>query len=155
MKRSHNEVMFYDVLIDCQGKLFELATKRGYASEDFIKTFMYSDYAAELYCPEGWTPDNTNFYTLQMEIIEDDYGVTTDGQVWDEALMFWIGFIYRYWYFYNNDSAKKIYETAPPEKMKDMYISYANENPDYVIDVLLGDDPWTPPEVEDDWSHLY
>lgn len=154
-RRSHEEVMFYDVLIEYQAKLFELSSENGYASEDFIRTFMYSDYAANLYCEGGWSTYNFDFYTLQMEIIEDDYGVTTEGPVWEEDLMYWIGFIYRYWYFYTGDSAVKIYETAPPAKMRDMYISYANENPDYIVDVLLGRDPWEPPEVEEDWKNIY
>lgn len=124
-------------LCDTQGKLFELSAKRGYASETFIKSYMTSKTAAEM---------DMEFHHVQwagkeyiMSQLEDECGdkLHIKGDIFDSEVLYWIGYIYRYWNLYKHESSKAIYKQAPFKTMKVVYLMYHTMSPELAIERLI------------------
>ena len=123
-------------LCDTQGQLFELAAERGYSSEAFIKAFMTSQVAADM---------DKDFHHVQwagkayiLSRMEDELAdqLTKEGEIYDKETLYWAGYIYRYWNFYNGESSREIYKQAPTKTMKVVYLMYHTMSPEMAIDRL-------------------
>ncbi len=123
-------------LCDIQGRLFELSAKKNYASAAFIKAFMTSETAKELdskYNRMQWAGEE---YILE-EIVSNNADIfSTDGEVFSEDVLYWIGYIYRYWHFYNGEESAKIYKQAPVDTMKRNYMIFHTMDPVVAIEDL-------------------
>ena len=123
-------------LCDTQGKVFELSGKRGYGSESFIKSFMTNDIAKDM---------DKDFHHIQwagkeyiMSRMTDENAAVMDsnGVVFDNETLYWIGYIYRYWNIYTGESSKEIYKQAPAKTMQTVYLMYHTMSPELAIDRL-------------------
>lgn len=123
-------------LCDTQGKLFELSAKRGYASESFIKAYMTSDIAEDMDMEFNHVQWAGKEYIMSR--IEDECGtkLRSDGSILDSEVLYWIGYIYRYWNLYNRESSKEIYKQAPYKTMKVVYLMYHTMSPELAISKL-------------------
>lgn len=95
-------------LCDIQGRLFENAGKAGYSSEQFIKQFMTSSLAKELdstYNRMQWAGEE---YLLE-EFADRCPAAPKDGNLYDNEVLYWAGYVYRYWHFLTGESSKDIY----------------------------------------------
>ena len=96
-------------LCDIQGRLFELSAEKGYGSAAFIKAFMTSEIAKDLdskYNRMQWAGEE---YLLD-EIVSANPDVTSsNGEVFSADVIYWIGYLYRYWHFYTGEDSAKIY----------------------------------------------
>ncbi len=123
-------------LCDIQGRLFELSVKKGYGSAEFIKTFMNSKTAKELdseYNRMQWAGEE---YLLE-EIVSDCPDVASSaGEVFSADVMYWIGYLYRYWHFYTCEGSAKIYRQAPTARMKRNYMMFHTMDPALAVDNL-------------------
>ena len=124
-------------LCDIQGRLFELSSKQGCDSQSFVSTFMDSDIAKELdsiYNRMQWAGEEYLFEELvstnREKIIHSDSVISSE-------IMYWIGYIYRYWHFYKNESSKKIYKQANFKTMKRNYMIFHSMDPELAIDDLI------------------
>ena len=119
-------------LCDIQGRLFELA--EGLNSEAFIKAFMNSQVAAHLdssYNKLQWMGEE-----YLLEELRDEVPISTDGERYDCEVMYWIGYLYRYWHFFTGESSKKIYGQAPARTMKRNYLMFHTFDPEVAIEDL-------------------
>jgi len=123
-------------LCDTQGKLFELSGERCYDSEAFIKAFMTTDISKDM---------DKDFHHLQwagkeyiMSRMEDENSdsIKSNGIVFDNETLYWIGYIYRYWNMYTGESSKEIYKQAPAKTMQTVYLMYHTMSPELAIDRL-------------------
>ena len=123
-------------LCELQGQLFQSAGEKGYDSEVFIRVFMTSDVAKDL---------DMKFNHLQwagaayiMSEMEENYAaeLTQSGDVYDAETLYWMGYIYRYWHFYTDESSKDIYTQAPAKTMRVVYLMYHTMSPELAIDRL-------------------
>ncbi len=123
-------------LCDTQGQLFELAAERGYSSETFIKVYMTTQVSADM---------DKEFHHVQwagkayiLSRMEDELGekLTKNGVFYDKEVLYWIGYIYRYWNFYTGESSKEIYKQAPAKTMNVVYHMYHTMSPEMAIDRL-------------------
>ncbi len=123
-------------LCDIQGRLFELSAEKKYASAIFIKAFMTSETAKELdskYNRMQWAGEE---YILE-EIVSNNADIpSADGEVFSEDVLYWIGYIYRYWHFYNGEESAKIYKQAPVDTMKRNYMIFHTMDPVVAIEDL-------------------
>lgn len=120
-------------LCDIQGRLFELSLAKGYDSEKFVSAFMISDVAKHLdseYNRLQWAGEE---YVLEELIAEKDI---TQGDTIDREMLYWSGYLYRYWHFYTGESSKEIYKQAPIKTMKVVYLMYHTMSPEMAIDRL-------------------
>lgn len=123
-------------LCDIQGRLFELSADNSYDSAQFIKVFMNSDVAKALdstYNRMQWVGEEYLF-----EELADIYGdkLTKNGDVYSKDVLYWIGYLYRYWHFYTKEDSKKIYKQASAKTMKRNYLIFHTMAPELAIEDL-------------------
>ena len=123
-------------LCDIQGRLFELSADKKLDSAAFVKTFMVSQTAKELdskYNRMQWAGEE---YLLE-EIISDAGDIlTANGETFPKDVLYWIGYIYRYWHYYADEDSAKIYKQAPVETMKRNYLMFHTMAPEVAIEDL-------------------
>ena len=121
-------------LCDIQGRLFELSGKKEYDSATFIKTFMTSDVAKGL---------DSKFNRLQwageeylLAEVEDIAPLSKSGKVFDKEILYWSGYLYRFWHYATGEDSKEIYRQAPAKTMNMVYLMYHTMSPEMAIDRL-------------------
>ena len=125
-------------LCDIQGRLFKLSARRGIKSAEFIKVFMKSATAKALdstYNRMQWAGEE---YLLEEVIDEAGERFEKPGEVYAEELIYWIGYIYRYWHYVTGESSKEIDKQVPVKVMKQNYARFYMITPEEVIEVLKG-----------------
>ena len=123
-------------LCDIQGRLFKLSAQRRIGSAEFIKVFMKSATAKALdssYNRMQWAGEE---YLLEEVIDEAGDRFEKPGEVYMEELIYWIGYIYRYWHYVTGESSKEIYKQAPVKVTKQNYERLYMMTPEEVIELL-------------------
>ena len=123
-------------LCDIQGRLFELSAEKKYNSAAFIKAFMTSDTAKELdstYNRMQWAGEE---YLLEEVASVAGESLTRSGEIFSADVLYWIGYIYRYWHYYNGEDSAKIYKQAPVQTMKRNYMMFHTMDPELAIEDL-------------------
>ena len=123
-------------LCDIQGRLFKLSAQRGINSAEFIKVFMKSATAKALdstYNRMQWAGEE---YLLEEVIDEAADRFKKPSEVYSEELIYWIGYIYRYWHYVTGESSKEINKQAPVKVMKQNYERLYMMTPEEVIEIL-------------------
>ena len=123
-------------LCDIQGRLFELSAEKKYSSAAFAKAFMTSDTAKALdseYNRMQWAGEE---YLLEQIVSAAGDSLITDGEIYDTDILYWIGYIYRYWHYYSGEDSAKIYKQAPVETMKRNYMIFHTMDPVLAIEDL-------------------
>ncbi len=123
-------------LCDIQGRLFELSVDRKIGSAGFVKTFMNSETAKALdstYNRMQWAGEE---YLLEevIEGLEDKLSLNVE--VYSKDVIYWIGYIYRYWHYYTGESSKAIYKQVSVETMKRNYLMFHTMAPEVAIEDL-------------------
>lgn len=120
-------------LCDIQGRLFERST--AYASEEFIRDFMNSMVAEHLDSPYNKLQWMGEEYLIDE--LRDEKKLRTDGEKYSPDVLYWIGYLYRYWACSRKESSRKIYRQAPAKTMKRNYLVFHTFDPDVAIDDLI------------------
>ncbi len=123
-------------LCDIQGRLFELSAEKGYGSAAFIKTFMTSEIAKDLdskYNRMQWAGEE---YLLDEIVSANPDIASSNGEVFSADVIYWIGYLYRYWHFYTGERSVQIYKQAPVETMKRNYMIFHTMDPTLAIEDL-------------------
>lgn len=123
-------------LCDIQGRLFELSAEKEYSSAAFIKAFMISDTAKELdskYNRMQWAGEE---YLLEEVASVAGESLTRNGEIFSADVLYWIGYIYRYWHYYTGEDSAKIYKQAPAQTMKRNYMIFHTMDPVLAIEDL-------------------
>ena len=119
-------------LCDIQGRLFELSSD--YGSEGFIRNFMSSEVAEHLDSPYNKLQWMGEEYLL--EELKDEKELSTEGERYGKDVLYWIGFLYRYWACSRGERSRKIYRQAPAKTMKRNYLMFHTLDPEVAIDDL-------------------
>lgn len=122
-------------LCDIQGRLFELALKGGYDCPAFIEAFMNSKAAAALddvYDRLQWAGEE---YILE-ELNEEVGGLKKIGTAYALEVMYWTGYIYRYWHYYTNECSRDIYRFANAKTMNECWLGFHTLDVEMAIDDL-------------------
>ena len=123
-------------LCDIQGRLFELSADKNYGSAVFIKQFMTSSIAKALDSTYNRMQCVGEEYLLE-EITDASNGkITNCGEVFSKDVLYWIGYIYRYWHYYTSEESSRIYKQAPVEIMKRNYMMFHTMSPELAIEDL-------------------
>ena len=121
-------------LCDIQGRLFELSAAKGYDSAGFVKAFMLSETAKALdskYNRMQWAGEE-----YLLEEVSTETALSVGGTVFPADVLYWIGYLYRYWHYYTGESSAKIYKQAPVETMKRNYTMFHTMDPSLAIEDL-------------------
>ena len=123
-------------MCDVQGRLFEMSADKKYSSEVFIKFFMKSDIAKAL---------DSSFNHMQwageeylLAEIADSAGdlLHEAGQIFSKNVLYWIGYIYRYWHYHTGEESAKIYKQAPVKTMVRNFLMFHTMDPIMAIENL-------------------
>lgn len=77
-------------------------------------------------------------YLLEEVIDEARDRFEKPGDAYSEELIYWIGYIYRYWHYVAGESSKEIIKLAPVKVMKQKYARLYMMTPEEVIGILKG-----------------
>lgn len=110
-------------LCDIQGRVFELSLKKGYDSRAFIEAYMNSETAAFLDKPYDRMQWSGEEYILES-LSEEGNGLQKSENLLSREMMYWTGYIYRYWHFLTGESSKEIYQQADWNTMKETYLGF-------------------------------
>ena len=120
-------------LCDIQGRMFERST--AYASEGFIRDFMNSEVAEHLDSPYNKLQWMGEEYLIDE--LKDEKTLVTEGEKYSPEVLYWIGYLYRYWACTRDERSKRIYRQAPAKTMKRNYMAFHTFDPDVAIDDLI------------------
>ena len=121
-------------LCDIQGRLFELFADSDYDAESLVKTFMNGEIAKNLdseYNRMQWAGEE---YLLAE--IADTAELTKGGTVYDKEVLYWAGYLYRFWHFATGEDSKDIYRQAPAETMSRNWLIFHTLAPEVAIEDL-------------------
>lgn len=123
-------------LCDIQGRLFELSAEKEYGSDTFVKAFMTSKTAEALdsrYNRMQWAGEE---YLLEEVADEAGENLSAEGEVFSKDVLYWIGYLYRYWHYYTGEDSARIYKQAPVRTMKRSYLMFHTMDPVLAIEDL-------------------
>lgn len=123
-------------LCDIQGRLFELFANTEYDAESLVKAFMNGEIAKNLdseYNRMQWAGEE---YLLEELIDTCKDKLTTKRETFSKDVLFWMGYVYRYWHFYTKEESNKIYKQAPFETMNVNYLMFHTMDVEMAIDDL-------------------
>ena len=121
---------------DIQGRLFELSADQLLDSPSFISSFMKSDVARHLdskYNRLQWAGEE---YLLEELLDEKGKEILRTGEQYSKDILFWIGYLYRYWHFYTGESSRSIYKQASVSTMRRNYMMFHTVDPQIAVDDL-------------------
>lgn len=124
-------------MCDIQGRLFELSADRKYSSSAFIKAFMTSPVAKSLdskFNHMQWAGEE---YLLdEIASLIDAENFTKNAEVLSKDVLYWIGYVYRYWHYYTGEDSARIYKQAPYDTMKRNYMIFHTMAPELAVENL-------------------
>ncbi len=121
-------------MCDIQGRLFELSGVKGYDSIPFIKAFMTGDIAKGLdskFNRMQWAGEEY----LLAELAENAQ-LPTGGIVYDQEVLYWAGYLYRFWHYTTGEDSKEIYKQASAETMSRNWLIFHTLAPEVAIEDL-------------------
>ena len=122
-------------LCDIQGRLFELSVDKNLSSSFFIKAFIKSPVAKALdsrYNHMQWAGEEYLLAEL-IDFAGEDFLKQKD-DILSKDMIYWIGYIYRYWHYYTGEDSLKIYKQAPYNVMKRNYMIVHTMAPELAIE---------------------
>ena len=123
-------------LCDIQGRLFEQAYESGIDSQLFIQSFMNSKTAAALDKPYDRLQWAGEEYILE-ELMDEVDDLKKQGKRFSKEVMYWTGYVYRYWHYYKGQSSKQIYKIADAQTMNDCWLGFHTLDVEMAIDNLI------------------
>ncbi len=124
-------------MCDIQGRLFELSADKKYSSSAFIKAFMTSSVAKSLdskFNHMQWAGEE--YISDEIISIVGEENLITGGAILSKDVLYWIGYIYRYWHYYTGEDSAKIYKQAPYDTMKRNYMIFHTMAPELAVEDL-------------------
>ncbi len=122
-------------LCDIQGRLFELALHKGCDCPDFIQVFMNSRAAAALddtYDRLQWAGEEYIF----EEVDEEAGKLKRAGILYSDEVMYWTGYVYRYWHYYTGETSQEIYRIANAQTMNECWLGFHSLSVEMAIEDL-------------------
>ncbi len=123
-------------MCDIQGRLFELSADKGYGSVNFVKVFMNSEVAKALdstYNRMQWAGEE---YLLEEIAAVAGDKLEKTGEIYSKDILYWIGYLYRFWHYYTNEDSVKIYKQASVGTMKRNYMMFHTMAPELAVENL-------------------
>ncbi len=123
-------------LCDIQGRLFEFFADCGYAANDLVKLFMTGTLAKNLdseYNRMQWAGEE---YLLEELLSQNESALKSAKDDISTDVLYWMGYLYRYWHYYTQESSEKIYKQAPFETMSTNYLMFHTMDSEVAIDDL-------------------
>lgn len=125
------------IVCEVQGCIFQMSARKGYASKSFIYKFMNSQVVANLdllYDRSQWMGEEFLFDELEDEC---SFTKAHTEDIFNLEVLFWIGYLYRYWHYYKQIDSKGIYAIADAELLNECWLGYHTLDLECAIDRLI------------------
>ena len=139
MKRARSIGIMWHLLCDVQGKLFELAWRKGFDMSVFVPTFMKSRTAALIDSTYNHLQWAGEAYILEEFVAETGLKHGRARRSLPPQHLFWAGYLYRYWHCMTGETSAEIHATAPYRTMAGMYAGYHTLSNELAIENLKED----------------
>ena len=123
-------------LCDIQGRLFELSGEKQLPSAAFIHAFMTSEVAKELDSRYNRTQWMGEEYLLEEIRSAAGDALSAAGEVFPKDVLYWIGYVYRFWHYYTGEDSAKILRQAPIDRMKRNFMMFHTMDPSLAVEKL-------------------
>ena len=60
-----------------------------------------------------------------------------EGEIYSKDILYWMGYLYRYWHYYTKEDSARIYKQEPVGTMKKDYLMFHTMAPELAIEDLL------------------
>lgn len=110
-------------LCDIQGRLYELAIRKGYDSVDFSTKFVRSATAEFLDLPYDRLQWAGEEYIL-ADLLAETPVAMVDAPTFTDEEAFWIGYTYRYWHLFTGENSREIEAQADAVTMMECYMGF-------------------------------
>ena len=123
-------------LCDIQGRLFVLSGENKLPSAAFIRAFMTSEVARKLdsrYDRTQWMGEE---YLLEEIKSCSGDALAAPDEIYAADILYWIGYIYRYWHYYTGEESSKILRQAPEGRMRRNFLMFHTMDPSLAVDKL-------------------
>ena len=124
-------------MCDIQGRIFELSADKKLGSPLFIKTFMTSPIAKAFdskFNHMQWAGEE--YVIEEILSLPEAESLTQNNDIYSKDILYWIGYIYRYWHYHTGEDSAKIYKQAPVSTMKRNYMLFHTMAPELAIEDL-------------------
>ena len=120
-------------LAKAQGSIFEESLERYSGSSPiFIRNYMYAE--------ETFNVDRFDEFDSAKIIFELNKKRLDIGKIkYSNDVIYWIGYIYRYWVYVYETNSIRIYKIANADEMSKYYRAYHTMDPKFAIDRILED----------------
>ncbi|MDE6707728.1 MAG: hypothetical protein K2K06_06810 [Oscillospiraceae bacterium] len=115
---------------------FKWSVRRGYDSENFIKTVMTSEWG--IHVMDGTYHSEWADELFLLSGFEEFIGLSK-GDCYNELEMEFIGYLYKYWVDTRHLSSVDVYKIAPPSRIVKGYSFLHTQGYEYVIELLTDD----------------
>ena len=134
MKQINRDAL---LMFDMQARLFEDSVEKvNTSSEIFVRRFMNSNVAREF--DSGAILDDTKSIPAIFWEIEEEYGESDYGSVkYHKDVMYWCGYLYRYFSYFYELSSKQAYKYLPLKYISSSFEAYHTMDIKAAIDRLL------------------
>lgn len=124
-------------LCNLQGGVFSFSLENTLcSSEIFMRRFMTSNISKE-FDSLAILDDSLTIEGI-IQKINEEFGETNYGTVkYEKEVMFWIGYIYRYFAYTYDLSSKYIYKLIKPKELNELYYVYHTFDPAVAIERIL------------------
>ncbi|MEE0706929.1 MAG: hypothetical protein UCH28_11195 [Adlercreutzia sp.] len=125
------------MLCNIQGEMFRKSAERASCSSPiFIRRFMNSN-VAERMDTAGFLTESSSPESLFREL-EEEYGESTYGTVkYSPGVLFWMGYVYRYWAYTRNQSSSAIYRIIGARELSKLFAAYHTLDPGQAIERIM------------------
>jgi len=124
-------------LCNLQGNVFVYSLENTLcSSEIFMRRFMNSNISNE-FDSLSILDDSLTIVDI-VEQIEEEFGKTNYGKIkYEKEVMFWIGYIYRYFSYTYDLSSKYVYKLIKPKELSELYYVYHTFDVSVAIERIL------------------
>ena len=75
-------------------------------------------------------------YLLEELVAISGEKLIKEGEIYSGEILYWMGYLHRYWHYYTNEDSTKIYKQAPAKRMKRNYLMFHTMAPELAIENL-------------------
>lgn len=72
-----------------------------------------------------------------LDELKDEKALDREGEKYSPEVLYWIGYLYRYWACARGERGRKIYRQAPAKTMRRNYMAFHTFDPEVAIDDLI------------------
>ena len=139
MRRAKTVGLMWLALCDVQGKLFELAWRKGFDMSVFVPAFMKSRAATLMDSSFNHLQWAGEAYVLEELVAEIGLRHGRSRSSRPPEHLFWTGYLYRYWHCLTGETSAAIHATADYRRMAGMYAGYHTLSCELAIENLKED----------------